>query len=92
MLTVYLLHFSARVGTAQHYVGQTTRDPAVRLAEHLAGRGGRLPRAAARAGIEVRVVRTWEAAPTSLERALKRGGKLRRLCPVCSPQVIATES
>jgi hypothetical protein len=84
--TVYLLHFSAPVGTerqqAQHYIGWTGRTPEIRLKEHLDGNGCPLVRHAYAMGLEVRIVRTWQGT-RALERRLKNQKNAPRLCPCC---------
>ena len=65
---MYLLHFepayraatvTGGVKEAGHYLGSCAGDAATRLAEHVAGRGSPLVRAAVQAGSTVSVVRTW---------------------------------
>jgi hypothetical protein len=82
--TVYLLHFSAPVGHAQHYVGWTAGlDPQPRFQRHLAGRGSPLVRAALRAGT---VSLACHVPGTRAdERVLKRRKNTRDYCPLCSP-------
>ena len=86
--TVYLLHFSGRLGNpanryaqAQHYIGTAT-DLDARLAAHRAGAGARITVAAAARGIAFAVVRTWPGG-RDLERRLKRRKEAPRLCPAC---------
>lgn len=92
---VYLWHFSRPLGNlanaraqAQHYIGYAD-DPdgdamelERRAAEHLAGRGARITRAALASGIEIALVATWRA-PLSFEKYLKRRKESPRLCPIC---------
>lgn len=81
---IYLLHFDRALrGGARHYVGMTERAVEVRLAEHRAGRGGRLTKRAAREGVGMVVARTWPG-PKALERRLSRAGRLRAVCPICA--------
>jgi hypothetical protein len=91
----YLLHMSRPLGNlsnvraqAQHYVGYAD-DPIGdgvslerRIAEHLAGRGAKITRAAVAAGIEIELVAVWRA-PLSFEKQLKRRKEAPRLCPIC---------
>jgi hypothetical protein len=84
----YLLHFSKPLGNptnaraqAQHYSGWC-EDLEVRVAQHLAGEGAKITRAAVAAGIEISLVATWRA-PLSFEKYLKRRKDAPRLCPVC---------
>lgn len=79
---VYLICFARPYHHARHYLG-TTKDLKSRLATHLAGRGSPLVRAVVRAGIGCTVVRTWKGGRT-LERRLKNGKNVPRLCPRCS--------
>ena len=95
---VYLWHFSRPLGNlsnaraqAQHYLGfadDPDGDAASlerRAAEHLAGRGARITKAAIAAGIEISLVATWRA-PLSFEKYLKRRKDAPRLCPICCRQ------
>jgi hypothetical protein len=91
----YLLHMSRPLGNtanaramAQHYSGWAD-DPTGdgvglehRIAEHLAGRGAKITRAAVAAGIEISLVATWRA-PLAFEQYLKRRKEAPRLCPIC---------
>ncbi|MFV9505397.1 MAG: hypothetical protein AB4911_12645 [Oscillochloridaceae bacterium umkhey_bin13] len=85
---IYLLHFTRPLGNlahplaqARHYVGWA-RDPEARNAEHQAGRGAALTRAALASGI------TWELfilaeGGRTLERRIKALRAAPRLCPIC---------
>jgi len=53
-----------------------------RIAEHLAGRGSKLTRAALAHGIEITLVAAWRA-PLAFEKQLKRIKNAPRLCPIC---------
>jgi predicted GIY-YIG superfamily endonuclease len=79
--TVYLLHFDPPLGHARHYIGWA-KDAEARLAEHVAGRGGRLPAAAAAAGCSIVIARTWDGTRAD-ERRMKRRKEHPRLCPIC---------
>lgn len=91
--TLYLLHFepayrapigtTGRVKTAGHYLGSTAGDVDARLAEHIAGRGSPLVRAAHLAGCRVDVVATGAGGKTA-ERQLKRRHHHSVFCPRCS--------
>lgn len=93
--TIYVLHFdppySARIGgtdrfkTAGHYLGSCAGDPLERLAEHVAGTGSPLVRAAVRAGSRIVLAATMPGGRTE-ERRLKRRHHHARLCPICSPE------
>lgn len=90
--TVYLLHFdppyvapignTGRVKVAGHYVGSTAGSVEERLAEHVAGRGSPLIRAAVAAGSRILVAATWPGGRQA-ERAYKRGHRHKRRCPFC---------
>lgn len=87
----YLFHLAApigpdrpRVAQAQHYLGWAGPDRlAARLADDLAGRGGRLVAVAAQLGIGAEVVRVWRG-DRHRERQLKQNSATR-YCPVCNP-------
>jgi hypothetical protein len=90
----YLLHFSAPLGNltnvraqAQHYIGFAADDGSGaglehRIAEHLAGDGARITKAALANGIAVELVAAWRA-PLAFEKRLKARKEAPRLCPVC---------
>ncbi|MBK9711520.1 MAG: hypothetical protein IPO81_09385 [Kouleothrix sp.] len=100
--TVYLLHFRAPLGNlgnpraqASHYIGWAdVLDE--RIAEHRAGRGARITRAAVHAGIDFDVVATWSA-PLGFERVLKNKKNAPDFCPICAtarrrlPKAIAVQ-
>lgn len=81
--TVYLIHFSAAISHAQHYIGWTQQGTDERLAEHQAGRGGRLPAVAAERGITLALARTWPDVTKGFERRLKNQANGRKMCPLC---------
>jgi hypothetical protein len=82
--TVYLLHFSKPYKHARHYVGWTAGDPHDRLQTHLDGQGNGLVFAAAQAGADVTIARTWINADRHFERYLKNGKNIgKRVCPAC---------
>jgi hypothetical protein len=93
--TLYLLHFSpayeapigetGRVKVAGHYLGSTAAPVEARLAEHLAGRGSPLVRAAVAAGCAVELVAV-DAGDRKAERRLKRRHQHSVYCPRCSTQ------
>lgn len=80
--TVYLLHFSQRVGNASHYTGWT-RALEDRLAAHRAGKGGRATKVLVGRGQSFDLARTWSGGQ-ALEVRIKRRGP-KRFCPICSP-------
>jgi hypothetical protein len=79
---VYLLHFDPPLGHARHYIGWA-KNAEARLVEHKAGRGGRLPAAAAAAGCESVIARTWPGTRAD-ERKRKRRHEAPRMCPLCT--------
>lgn len=86
--TVYLLHFEpglrVRDGVyARHYIGWTSQPPEDRLAEHMAGNGSPLVKAAVAAGADVRIARLWFGVDRHFERRLKNRREAPRLCPLC---------
>jgi len=83
---VYLLHFHSRYYHAGHYTGMTCNLDA-RLALHRSGRGAKLMKAIADAGITFEVAALWKL-PTyeearELERRLKRKHNAIPTCPLC---------
>ena len=70
-----------------------TKKPVVRegvtgrLRKHITGRGGKLPGAAAAAGITITVARIWTNVDRAFERSLKRRHNAKRLCPICKGEV-----
>jgi predicted GIY-YIG superfamily endonuclease len=89
--TVYLLHFSEPFKHAQHYLGWA-KDVDGRIAHHRAGTGARLTQVVAEAGIDMELVRTWENVTRTMERRIKNGGGLSRVCPVCKAAYDAANS
>lgn len=85
---VYLLHFAQPLGNPQntraqasHYLGWAL-DVSARLADHRAGRGAAITRAAVERGIAFDVVATWPG-DWHLEKQLKALKASNRLCPIC---------
>lgn len=93
---VYLLHFeppyeapigdTGRVKRAGHYLGSTANTAAERMAEHVAGRGSPLVRAAVAAGSRVVLAGVWPGG-RELERRMKRSHHHARHCLYCSGAV-----
>lgn len=83
---VYLLHFHRRYYHAGHYLGVTACLDA-RLLLHRMGRGARLMKAVAAAGITFELARLWQRATwgeaRELERTLKKRHNGPGLCPLC---------
>ena len=90
MAHVYLLHFTPKFKHARHYCGITPNGVHERIVKHRKGTGARLTRAAAQAGVHLRLVRTWKCADIHeahvIERALKNTHNLRDHCPVCKAE------
>lgn len=78
---IYLIHFVRRFHHARHYLGWTLDLPG-RLASHRAGRGAKLLRALAQAGIGWELV-CWWIGTRADERRMKRRKGTPRLCPAC---------
>ena len=66
---------------AGHYLGYAANLEA-RLEQHASGTGARLTQVVAQAGIQWKLVRTWEG-DRSVERKLKNQHNGKRLCPLC---------
>ena len=83
-MAVYLLHISPPYRHAAHYLGFTARPVvAERVAEHLAGRGSPLIRAALAAGCSVTVAAEWDEGSRTFERRLKNRKDAANFCPLC---------
>ncbi len=85
--TIYLIHFSAPLGTARkqalHYLGWAdTWRLDVRFAEHCAGRGAKITAAARAHGITFTFFVIAKGTRDD-ERTLKRRRKHKLLCPIC---------
>jgi hypothetical protein len=80
--TIYLVHLHRPYAHARHYLGWAA-DVERRLAEHRAGRGSPLLRAAAAAGIDFQVVRTWPGTRFEERRLHRFKNTPARLCPIC---------
>lgn len=79
--TLYTLHFDPPYKHARHYEGWTS-NPTHRFAEHLAGRGSKLVKAAIAAGCQVIVVRV-EPGTRADERRLKNRKDAPARCKIC---------
>lgn len=88
---VYLLHFHSRYYHADHYCGITACLDA-RLELHRRGRGAKLTKVIAEAGITFELVRLWKTATwedaRELERQLKKRHNGPGLCPICADKPI----
>jgi predicted GIY-YIG superfamily endonuclease len=80
--TVYVLHFDPPYRHAGHYIGWA-HDADARVAQHIAGVGSPLVRAAVLVGSQVRLAATFSGS-RYLERRLKRWhNTTARVCPIC---------
>jgi len=79
--TVYLYHFSDKLGHAQHYIGSCT-DLKKRDWMHQNGLGARLLQVARERGIKFWIVKTWPGG-RQFERQLKNRKNAPHLCPIC---------
>lgn len=91
--TLYLIHFAKPVcdhRDAQHYLGfvKFGRTVDERFAEHCAGTGSKICRAAAQRGIKMEVVWTTPGTRTD-ERRLKNRNNHKAKCPKCRPKWLA---
>ena len=82
-MPVYVLHIEPPYEHASHYIGYTTRKVRDRIAEHLAGRGSPLIRAALDAGHSVEVAHSWQCGTRLFERYLKNRKETTRWCRRC---------
>jgi hypothetical protein len=88
--TVYVLHIEPAYQHARHYVGFTDAASAdERVAEHLAGHGSPLVRAALAAGHAVELATSWPGSRTDERRVKRAGGHGHRVCPRCRPRHLA---
>lgn len=87
--TLYLLHFSGPLGDTsrprmRHYVGWCRENELERrLAEHRAGTGAKITRAAVNRGLELLLASTSPGTPRD-ERTRKRRGHHADACPLCT--------
>lgn len=84
-MTVYVLHIDPPYRHARHYIGFTPDATADRrIAEHLAGTGSPLIRAARAAGCTIQVAEVFAGAPRLFERNLKRRRDTASWCHLCA--------
>lgn len=91
---VYLLHFSDKIGnlenpkgSAQHYLGYTSRSLKKRFEEHKNGIGAKITRAVVQDyKYELQLVRHWSDSTRETERKFKRRHSPVSFCPICNPQ------
>lgn len=90
---VYLLHLERKFYRVQHYVGYTkdAETLELRMKTHRAGRGSRLLKAAANAGIDFVLARVWEEGDLRFERKLKQQRHHPMLCPYCQPGAVTRD-
>jgi len=86
-MIVYLIHFSRKLGHAQHYIGKTEAYGR-RMTAHKAGNGAAILRAAKLKGIKWRVVARWFGG-RKLEKELKARHDAAALCPICKRKRLA---
>jgi hypothetical protein len=79
--SVYVLHFEPAYRHARHFIAWA-HDVDARIAEHLAGSGSPLVRAAMAAGVGVELALSLRGS-RQLERRLKLWHKTSQLCPAC---------
>jgi GIY-YIG catalytic domain len=86
--TVYIFHFHRPIGNlanpraqASHYCG-FTEDLDARIAEHMAGRGAKIVRAAVAQGITFEI-HHWPAC-LAVEKLIKRRKETSVFCPTCA--------
>jgi len=86
--TVYLLHFSAPLAHARHYIGMSPTDADKRIERHANGTSdARLMQVIHDLGITFEVSKTWTFKTAKqayvAERKLKAKKGAPRLCPIC---------
>jgi predicted GIY-YIG superfamily endonuclease len=81
-MAVYLLHIDPPVNGKAHYIGYTTRDPELRLKEHLAG-SSTFTSAMLAKGSTLRLVYVWPTGDMKFERWLKNMQATKHWCPEC---------
>lgn len=92
--TLYLLHFTRPVGNinrprmhASHYLGWTGQvDVEQRVAQHRAGKGAAITKAAVAKGADLILVKTWPGTRND-ERQLKQHGHFSDLCDCLNIQL-----
>lgn len=82
-MPVYVLHIEPPYLHARHYIGFTTRKVGERVADHFAGRGSPLVKAALDAGHVVTIAHSWRCGTRGFERSLKNRKDTPNWCPIC---------
>lgn len=94
--TVYLICFGGAYHHAKHYLGWCKEgEEGRRFEQHLGGKsagGSNLVKAAAGAGLPVRIARTWTGKTRNFERALKNQRNAPRFCPFCNGEIQESHS
>ena len=83
---VYLIGIDPPYNGKHHYIGFTNREhPAIRLSEHIRGKGGKFTSRVVRAGHTLRPIMHWSGPEATLlfERYLKDRQDTKRWCPHC---------
>lgn len=83
-MAVYVLHFEPPYEHAKHYIGFTTRPVRDRVADHFAGRGSPLVKAALAAGCSVTLAHSWQCGNRHFERWLKNKKDTPKWCRTCA--------
>jgi hypothetical protein len=81
----YLICFDRPYRHVRHYAGHAPKGLRARLAQHRAGTGAVLLAVLNEAGIGWHVACWWPDPDGGIERRLKDGQNLPRVCPECSP-------
>lgn len=90
---VYLFHFAAKVGNAQHYVGSTTTlNFDRRMRDHSHGRASALTAEAVKRRIDLWIARTWFTSDRGLEQRIKSASRYSLKCPICKERVTPSAS
>ncbi len=90
---VYMFHFAAKVGNAQHYVGSTTTlNFDRRMRDHSHGRASALTAEAVKRRIDLWIARTWFTSDRGLEQRLKSASRYSLKCPICKERVTPSAS
>ncbi len=84
---VYLLHATNAANSRIHYLGSVKAEHLDRrLHAHKNGYGATHTKFQWDKGAQWHVARLWQCPDRTTEKALKRGHRLRKLCPICQGQ------